>query len=91
MSEDRLESDQPLVQVSRRLEASRSLDEIVTILRDTARQIAGSDSIAVVLREGDCCHYVTEDAIGYLWRGKRFPRSLICSIRRGAACTGMYR
>ncbi|MCJ2071635.1 GAF domain-containing protein [Methylobacterium sp. J-030] len=73
MSEDRLESDQPLVQVSRRLEASHSLDEIVTILRDTARQIAGSDSIAVVLREGDCCHYVAEDAIGYLWRGKRFP------------------
>lgn len=73
MSEDHFQADQTLARVNRRLDAAWSLDEVVTILRDTARQIASSDGIAVVLREGDRCHYVAEDAIGYLWQGNRFP------------------
>jgi GAF domain-containing protein len=73
MSEDHFQADQALASARKMLDAARSLAEVVTILRDTARQIAGSDAIAVVLREGDCCHYVAEDAIGYLWQGNRFP------------------
>ena len=49
-----------------------SLQEMVTVLRDTAREIAGADGIAVVLREGEFCHYVAEDAIRPLWQGRRF-------------------
>jgi len=43
------------------------------VLRDCARQVTGADGITVVLREGDFCHYVEEDAIGPLWKGRRFP------------------
>ncbi|MGH1587390.1 GAF domain-containing protein [Methylobacterium phyllosphaerae] len=56
-----------------RLAAARSLEDIVAILRETAREIAGADGIAVVLREGDTVLYAAEDAIEPLWRGRRFP------------------
>lgn len=45
---------------------------MVCVLRETARAVAGSDGIAVVLRDGAHCHYVAEDAIRPLWRGCRF-------------------
>jgi signal transduction histidine kinase len=32
-----------------------------------------------VLRDGDQCHYVDEDAIGPLWKGRRFPMSACIS------------
>lgn len=62
-----------LTAAAKRLSAARSVDEIVTVLSKTARAIVGSDGIAVVLRDGDTCHYVAEDAIEPLWRGCRFP------------------
>ncbi|MCJ2085448.1 GAF domain-containing protein [Methylobacterium sp. E-005] len=55
------------------LETAASLEEIVSVLRRTGREIVGSDGIAVVLREGDAVHYAAEDAIEPLWRGSRFP------------------
>lgn len=55
-----------------RLLAVTSLDEMVSALNATGREIAGSDGIAVVLRSGGFCHYVAEDAIMPLWRGSRF-------------------
>ena len=66
-------SDARLEQASERLRGASSMDEVVAILRATARGIAASDGIAVVLREAECCHYVAEDAIRPLWRGRRFP------------------
>ncbi len=56
-----------------RLETVSSLDEMVTVLRDTARAVAGSDGISVVLRDGAFCRYVAEDAFTPLWKGRRFP------------------
>ena len=56
-----------------RLLTVSSLGEMVDVLRETARAVAGSDGIAVVLRDGGSCHYVAEDAIRPLWRGRRFP------------------
>ena len=64
-----------LADAAKLLAAARSVDEIVAILSKTARNIVGSDGIAVVLREGDRCHYVAEDAIEPLWRGALFPMS----------------
>src|SRR6201996_831964 len=48
---------------------------VIETVRETARGICQSDGITFVLREGDLCHYVEEDAIGPLWKGQRFPLS----------------
>jgi two-component sensor histidine kinase len=47
-------------------------DEIVDILRATARRLIGSDGIALILADGDRCHYIEEDAVGPLWKGRKF-------------------
>jgi signal transduction histidine kinase/CheY-like chemotaxis protein len=62
-----------LIAASERLATARSMKAVVDILRSTARDIAEAEGIAVVLREGEFCHYAAEDAIGPLWEGKRFP------------------
>lgn len=51
----------------------RSLNELVDLLRLSARRVVGADGIAVVLRDGDLCHYVAEDSLEPLWAGQRFP------------------
>ncbi|WP_457108250.1 GAF domain-containing protein [Methylobacterium sp. P5_C11] len=63
----------PPAQASGRLTAARSREDIVAILRETARETAGADGIAMVLREGDTMLYAAGDAIEPLWRGRRFP------------------
>lgn len=68
-----------LTRAAKRLAAAESVGEIVAILREHARSIVGSDGIAVILREGDFCHYVAEDAIEPLWRGQRFPMTACVS------------
>ena len=37
-----------------------------------ARALVGADGITFVLRDGEFCHYVEEDAIAPLWKGQRF-------------------
>ncbi|MEE7446490.1 GAF domain-containing protein [Methylobacterium radiotolerans] len=81
MDERFLDSASGLVRASRRLATAHSLEDIVAILRETAREIAGSDGIAVVLREGDASFYAAEDAIEPLWRGRRFPLTACVSGR----------
>ena len=61
------------------LAGAHSIDAIVQVLRRYARDIAGADGISVILRDGDLCHYVTEDATGPLWAGQRFPMSTCVS------------
>ena len=58
---------------SERLVAAHSVGEVVDVLRDTARSAVGCEGIAVVLKDGDRCSYVAEDAISPLWRGQSFP------------------
>ncbi|HEX7783802.1 MAG TPA: ATP-binding protein [Sphingobium sp.] len=62
-----------LIDASERLATSRSLDAIIEVLRDTARDVAGAEGIAVVIREADKCFYAAEDSAGPLWQGNRFP------------------
>ena len=52
---------------------AESLDEVIQLIRISARAVAGADGITFVRREGDFVHYVAEDAIGPLWSGQRFP------------------
>ena len=58
---------------SERLVAANSTSEVVDVLRETARAAVGAEGIAVILKEGDRCAYVAEDAISPLWAGQRLP------------------
>ena len=62
-----------LIQLVQRLSFCHDLDRVLAVLRESARQLIGADGLTVVLRDGDLCHYVEEDAIGPLWKGRRFP------------------
>jgi len=73
MAETLSRPDPGLARATDDLTAARSLDEVVSVLRRSARSIAGSDGIAVVLRAGDASFYVAEDAIEPLWCGRRYP------------------
>jgi GAF domain-containing protein len=58
-----------------RLEAAPSKEAVIEVVRSTARSVLSADGVTFVLREGDLCHYVEEDAISPLWKGMRFPLS----------------
>lgn len=62
-----------LVSVVKDLSKVRSLPEIINIVRTAARQATGADGATFVLKDNGYCFYVDEDAIGPLWKGKRFP------------------
>ena len=56
-----------------RLGVADSLEDIVAIVRSTARSVCSADGVTFVLRDDGRCHYVEEDAIGPLWKGQKFP------------------
>jgi transcriptional regulator with GAF, ATPase, and Fis domain len=56
-----------------RMSMVRGLEEIMEIVRLSARNLIGADGVTFVLRDGDKCHYADEDAISPLWKGQRFP------------------
>ncbi|MCC6217337.1 MAG: GAF domain-containing protein [Polyangiaceae bacterium] len=62
-----------LTLVAQDLSQARTTDAVVDIVRRAARQLVDADGATFVLREGDACHYVHEDAVAPLWRGRRFP------------------
>lgn len=55
------------------LSHAHDLDTVMRIVRHAARELAGSDGATFVLRDGEHCYYVDEDAIGPLWKGRRLP------------------
>ncbi len=55
------------------LSNGRGLDGIAELVPRAARNLADSDGATFILREGDECHYVSEDAVEPLWTGARFP------------------
>lgn len=61
------------------LAGARSLDAVVNVLRAFTRRAVGADGIAVVLRDGDLCHYVAEDSMEPLWEGQYFPAAFCVS------------
>lgn len=68
-----------LVETVEALSSARTVEDVAAVIRSTARRITGADGVAIVLRDGDQCHYVDEDAIGPLWKGKRFPMNACVS------------
>lgn len=71
--------DDRLADAIHALSQARTLVEVMTIVRAAARDLSGADGMTFVLREGDRCHYAEENAIGPLWKGKRFPLSACIS------------
>jgi len=55
------------------LSAARTHQAIIDITRRAAREIADSLGVAIVLRDGDRCHYIAEDSEVPLWTGQKFP------------------
>jgi C4-dicarboxylate-specific signal transduction histidine kinase len=64
-----------LAKAVERLAAAPDLNAIIAVVRSTARAISGADGVCFVLKDGERCHYVDEDAIAPLWKGMRFPMS----------------
>jgi signal transduction histidine kinase len=64
---------QQLVSVVQRLSLARDLQSIMDIVRHCARNLIGADGASFILRDGENSYYAEEDAIGPLWKGRRFP------------------
>jgi two-component system CheB/CheR fusion protein len=69
----------PLLAAIRELAFARGLDAVADVVRLAARHLTGADGVSFVLRAGDECHYLAENAIGPLWQGRRFPISTCIS------------
>lgn len=75
-----------VLNASERLVRAGSVDEVVAILRDTARATVGAEGIAIVIKNDDCCSYVAEDSVSPLWQGQTYPAEHCISgwvMRRG--------
>jgi signal transduction histidine kinase len=81
-----------LLGVVQELSLVRDLAGIMSIVRRVGRELAQADGATFVLRDGNFCHYADEDAIGPLWKGKRFPLETCISgwsmLNREAAVIG---
>jgi signal transduction histidine kinase/ActR/RegA family two-component response regulator len=85
-----------LVAEIQRLSLVRTMPAIIDIVRRAARKLVDADGATFVLRDGDKCHYVDEDAISPLWKGLRFPMETCISgwvmmHRRAAVIHDIYK
>ena len=64
---------QAILQAVSRIVTAVDLDEVIAVTRHAARTLTGADGVTFVLRAGEMCYYVDEEAIGPLWKGQRFP------------------
>jgi signal transduction histidine kinase/CheY-like chemotaxis protein len=62
-----------LVQTVLDLSRAHSVEDIAAVVRRGARALTGADGATFILKDGDQCHYLDEDAIEPLWKGRRFP------------------
>lgn len=62
-----------LVDAIEQLSGARTIEAVADVVRGSARRMSGAHGVTFVLRDGEFCHYLDEDAIGPLWKGRRFP------------------
>jgi signal transduction histidine kinase len=62
-----------LVKAVSELSLARTLEDIAAVVRTAAREINRADGATFVLRDKGECHYLDEDALSPLWKGRRFP------------------
>jgi GAF domain-containing protein len=60
-------------EVTRAIEHAPDVARMIEVIRECGRDVVGAQGVTFVLREGDECRYVDEDAIAPLWKGQRFP------------------
>jgi signal transduction histidine kinase len=68
-----------LVDAVQELSLARTFPQVVEIVRTVGRELTGADGATFVLRDGNKCFYVDENAISPLWKGSRFPMSTCIS------------
>jgi GAF domain-containing protein len=68
-----------LISTVQQLSLARNIQAIQDLVKGAARRLVSADGATFVLREGDLCHYVDEDAVSPLWKGRRFPMSTCIS------------
>ena len=68
-----------LIQSIQELAIASNIEDITKTVRTATRKLLCSDGATFVLREGDKCYYVDEDAISPLWKGQKFPISTCIS------------
>ena len=68
-----------LVEMIEDLSAARTVEQVAAVVRSAARRISGADGVAFVVRDGEQCWYLDEDAIGPLWKGSRVPMTACIS------------
>ena len=67
------ETARVLTQTVRLLSTAETLDEVTRVVTAAVRAAVGCDGATFVLLEDDLCHYADENAVGPLWKGRRFP------------------
>ena len=50
-----------------------AVQDIQRFVHSAARRLTEADGATLIVREDGYCHYVGEDAIAPLWKGRRFP------------------
>lgn len=68
-----MRSMERLLRAVQELSLARSLPDIQSIVRTSARELTGCDGATLVLRDSGHCYYADEYAIEPLWKGSRFP------------------
>mgnify|MGYP001018567564 CR=1 FL=1 len=68
-----------LIAFVQELSFARTVERVQGIVKYAARELACADGATFVLRDGDQCHYVDEDATLPLWKGRRFPMNACIS------------
>ena len=61
-----------LVDSIQHLSSAQSIDDVQTIVIQAARILIDADGATLVMKEGDQCRYVEEDAVQPLWKGETY-------------------
>jgi len=62
-----------LLATLRDMSRANTMPALIAAACHGARHLIGADGATFVLREGNLCHYVEEDTISPLWKGRKFP------------------
>jgi diguanylate cyclase (GGDEF)-like protein len=68
-----------LAEATQDLSRAATMQDVQRVVRTAARRLTAADGATLVLRDGEECFYVDEDAIEPLWKGQRFPLSTCIS------------
>jgi diguanylate cyclase (GGDEF)-like protein len=62
-----------LAETAQDLSHAATRQDVQRVVRGAARRLTGADDAILVLRDGDECFSVDEDAVEPLWKGEHFP------------------